>query len=113
MLFRPEDRMRWLEDNLTHARDELARQAQAKDAEMHELRQENAVLKKGIAIQNARQREAYEQNAQLQEVLARAAEHMAGLERTVQMLQARLAYAEGSGTAGGMFSPPRPPPDVF
>jgi len=115
-----EDRLHMLEHSLAHAHELLAESAQAaarRDAECDQLRHESAVLKRGIAIQNARQREAYEQNAQLQDVLARAAEHIAGLERTVQLLQVRLAHAEGGGGGGagmgGSWGDPRPPPDVF
>ena len=106
------DRAQYLEDKVSHLRGELSRVAERKDAEIAVLRQETTVLKKGIAIQNTRQREAFAQNAQLQEVLARAAEHIAGLERAVQLLQSRLAFYESGGANDGLFSPP-PPPDCF
>ena len=107
-----EDRSQYLEDNVSHLRGELSRVVERKDAEIAVLRQETTVLKKGIAIQNSRQREAFAQNAQLQEVLSRAAEHIAGLERAVQLLQSRLAFYESGGANDGLFSPP-PPPDCF
>ena len=107
-----EDRAQYLEDNVSHLRGELSRVVERKDAEIAVLRQETTVLKKGIAIQNSRQREAFAQNAQLQEVLSRAAEHIAGLERAVQLLQSRLAFYESGGANDGLCSPP-PPPDCF
>ena len=106
-----EDRLRYLEDSLSHTRDEYTRAMQRKDAELEELRRENAVLKKGVAIAANRQAEAYTHNGQLQEVLARAAEHIASQERCIALLQTRLQYHEGGG-GNGLFQPP-PPPDCF
>jgi len=106
-----EDRLRYLEDSMNHMRDEYTRAMQRKDAELEELRRENAVLKKGVAIAANRQAEAYAHNGQLQEVLARAAEHIASQERCIALLQTRLQYHEGGG-GNGLFQPP-PPPDCF
>jgi len=78
---------------------------QAKDAELAHLREENVVLKKGIAIQNNRQRDAYVENQQLQEVLGRAAEHIHGLERMVQQLRTQVSCGE-AGQGSDMYMPP-------
>ena len=96
---------------MNHMRDEYTRAMQRKDAELEELRRENAVLKKGVAIAANRQAEAYAHNGQLQEVLARAAEHIASQERCIALLQTRLQYHVGGG-GNGLFQPP-PPPDCF
>lgn len=111
------DREGLLQHQLLLLRDDCDRALRAKDAELAQLREahrradeENHVLKRGVAISTARQREAYSQNSELQEVLARAAEHIHGLERLVQQLRAQVASYEAGG--GDIYMPP-PHGDCF
>lgn len=111
------DREQLLQHQLLLLRDECDRALRSKDAELAQLREahrradeENHVLKRGVAIQSARQREACSQNHELQEVLARAAEHIHGLERLVQQLRAQVASYEAGGA--DIYIPP-PHGDCF
>lgn len=113
-----QDREKHLQDQLLLQRDEFERALHAKEREVDALREsnqraeeENHVLKRGIAIQSSRQREAHAQNAELQQVLARAAEHIHGLERIVDQLRTQVQCYE-SGGFNDMYMPP-PHGDAF
>lgn len=87
-------------------------QAEAHATHMSDLRQQNAVLKKAVAIQHTRMTrhtaEKEAQLAELQSLLQSSQNRVTALEASNYALSLHLKHAtEGGPTLG------RPPPDVF
>ena len=71
--------------------------------------EENRILKRGVAIQDGRQKELQGQNQQLQNVLLQAADHITNLERSNRELRMQLESGHGQYS----FHSFQRPPDVF
>lgn len=71
--------------------------------------EENRILKRGVAIQDGRQKELQGQNQQLQSVLLQAADHITNLERCNRELRMQLESGRGQYS----FHSFDRPPDVF
>ena len=90
----------------------LSHHMEAMKKENGTLQDDNKLLKRAVGIQDNRNKELNTQNAQLQNVLQLAANHIAHLEEVNRNLQAQLQAAVcGSNSSGGYNY--QPPPDLF
>ena len=82
--------------------------------ERFEMEQENKILKKAVGIHDTRQKELVRQNQGLQEVLGKAAEHIAHLEQQNVQLRMELHATSSNKPFGGHQGFDHyGPPDIF
>jgi hypothetical protein len=80
-------------------------QIQIIEVRTSKLNEENTILKRAVNIQEGRMKEMNQQNLQLQQILAKAAQRIAQLENA-------LGVKSQSGDVDSSFEHQRPP-DVF
>lgn len=75
------------------------------------MAEENRILKRAVAIMEARQRDLMQQHQQYEGTMAAAQEHILMLERTNNQLRHLVESQNYSNNSG--FGNHRPPPDVY